>query len=259
MRPSVLIFAGHDPTGGAGIQADIQSISAQGCHPLPLISCLTVQDSHNVRAIFPVPLPQLHAQAQTLLADITPAAIKIGLLGSVEMVYCVAEIIKHLPPLPLVLDPVLAAGGGTALASAEICAAITQMLLPLTTVLTPNSPEARQLSGKQNLDSAAVQLIAAGCQQVLITGTHEDSVVVTNTLYDTYGMVQQNQWPRLIGTYHGSGCTLAAALAARLALGEHPSQASTQAQDYTWHSLTRAFTPGHGQAIPWRQLKTLAL
>jgi hydroxymethylpyrimidine/phosphomethylpyrimidine kinase len=250
--PCVLVFSGHDPCGGAGIQADIQSISAQGCHPLPLITCLTVQDTRNVSALMPVSVAQLQAQARTLLADIRPAAVKIGLLGSAEMVYAVAEIVRQLPPLPLVLDPVLAAGGGTALASAAVRAAMIATLLPLTTVLTPNSPEARALSDENDLTQAAARLCAWGCDSVLVTGAHEEGAIVRNTLYHAAGILQQKEWPRLPGEYHGSGCTLAAALAARLAQGETLADAAAQAQEYTWHSLARAFSPGHGQALPWR-------
>ena len=184
-------------------------------------------------------------------------AIKIGVLGSVENIAAIAEIVSDYPGVPLVLDPVLASGRGDELASDEMMHALTELLLPHTTLLTPNSMEARRLAesdddGEPSLAQCAERLIIAGCDHVLITGTHEATAQVVNTLYGKSGVVRSDSWPRLPGKYHGSGCTLASAIAAMLANGLALSDAAREAQEYTWQALAKAYRPGMGQFIPDR-------
>jgi len=145
----------------------------------------------------------------------------------------------------VVLDPVLASGRGDPLADAAVLAALREHLLPRTTVLTPNTFEAHALGG-------VAACLARGCEYVLLTGTHAETTEVVNTLHGAGGMVREDRWPRLPGSYHGSGCTLAAALAARLALGDAVPQAARAAQEFTWRALERGFKPGSGQHLPWR-------
>jgi hydroxymethylpyrimidine/phosphomethylpyrimidine kinase len=155
----------------------------------------------------------------------------------------------------VVLDPVLASGRGDALADAETMQVLRSALLPRTTVLTPNSLEARRLAGAApdaNLPECARTLAKLGCKYVLVTGTHETGAEVVNTLYSARGVVREDRWPRLPGSYHGSGCTLAAAIAALLAKGLEVERAVQQAQEYTWKALAAGFSPGHGQVIPNR-------
>jgi hydroxymethylpyrimidine/phosphomethylpyrimidine kinase len=158
-----------------------------------------------------------------------------------------------------VFDPVLASGRGDAFADEDAVAAMIELLLPLTDVLTPNSLEARRLAQELgaagDLPSCARLLIGAGCAHVLVTGTHEHSARVVNTLYGSHGPLRQDEWERLSGSYHGSGCTLASAIAAQLAWGQPLPEAVRAAQHYTWHSLAHGFRPGMGQYIPnrlWR-------
>lgn len=251
--PPVLVFAGSDPSGGAGIQADILALAATGCHALPVVTTVTVQDSCNVRALYPLTADQISAQARTVLADIPAAAVKIGLLGSVEAVVAVASVLREHPHLPVVLDPVLAAGGGHPLSDDPLQQALSEHLLPLTTLLTPNSPEARLLGADAELAVAARHLLARGCRYVLITGSHETGAAVCNTLYGADGEVLLTlTWPRLPAEYHGSGCTLAAAVAGYLAQGEDIRTAVRKAQRYTWESLKNAYFLGRGQALPDR-------
>lgn len=250
--PVVLCFSGHDPGGGAGIQADIETLHSLGCHACTVVTALTVQDTCDVRAVLPQAAERLVEQAELVMADLPVAAVKIGLLGSAELVTAVAGLIRRLAPVPVVLDPVLAAGGGSELASEELVRRIRRELLPLTTVLTPNSPEARRLTGESSLDRSAAVLLEAGCQQVLITGTHEDDgEPVVNRLYGTDSSVSW-QWPRLPHCYHGSGCTLAAALAGYLALGMSVREAAAAAQAFTWSALAAGWALGHGQHLPAR-------
>jgi len=187
------------------------------------------------------------------------AAFKIGLVGSIENVAAIAEIVSDYPDVPLVFDPVLASGRGDELATEDMISAMCELLLPQTTILTPNSREARRLAqtdGEEEeeltLPGAAEKLIGLGCEYVLITGTHENTPKVVNTLYGQEGVVRSDSWERLAGSYHGSGCTLAAAIAATLANGIELPQAVHEAQEYTWQTLNAGFRPGMGQYIPDR-------
>ena len=273
--PLVLTFAGSDPTGGAGIQADIITIASLGCHPLSVVTAVTVQDSERVSAFMAVDPEWLEDQARQVLEDMTIGAFKIGMVGSVENVAAIAEIVSDYPDIPLVLDPVLASANGDDLANDEIIAAMRELLIPQTTVLTPNSLEARRLADISGLDDPALRdcalhLLTHGCEYVLITGTHENTAQVVNSLYGPVaftekdeddrgsedqvevGLVRSDAWTRLPGSYHGSGCTLASAIAAMLANGQDVPTAVREAQEYTWNALKHAFRPGMGQYIPDR-------
>ena len=186
------------------------------------------------------------------------AAFKIGLLGSVENVLAVAEIIADYPNIPVIFDPVLASGRGDELSGEEIISAMREMLLPQTTLLTPNAPEARRLAesdedeGEPSIEVCAQRLIEMGAQYVLITGTHENTPQVTNILYGPEGEIRRDTWERLPGSYHGSGCTLASAIAGCIAGGASIEDAVRDAQDYTWQTLANGFRAGMGQFIPDR-------
>ncbi|HWU84935.1 MAG TPA: hydroxymethylpyrimidine/phosphomethylpyrimidine kinase, partial [Rhodocyclaceae bacterium] len=221
----MLSFAASDPTGGAGIQADLLAIAGMGCHPLSVITALTVQDTTGVEDILAIDAGWVEDQARTLLEDMPVAAFKIGMLGSVENVSAIAEVVADYPDIPLIFDPVLASGRGDQLSNEEMIEAIIELLLPQTTILTPNSLEARRLaeldddSAVPDLPECAHRLLGAGCEYVLVTGTHENTAQVVNTLYGSHGVVRSDRWQRLPGSYHGSGCTLASAVAAALAQG----------------------------------------
>ena len=255
----VLAFAGSDPSGGAGLQADIMTLSSMGCHPLTVITALTVQDSAGVEGVLTVDADWVSDQARALLEDMPVAAFKIGLLGSVENIAAIAEILSDYPHIPLVLDPVLTSGRGDDLANEEMIVALSELLLPHTTILTPNSLEARRLVQDEDIEDddpdlaeSARRLIDAGAEYVLITGTHEATTMVVNTLYGESGIVRADSWERLPGSYHGSGCTLASAIAANLANGLDIEDAVRDAQEYTWQALANGFRPGMGQYLPDR-------
>jgi len=250
--PIILAIGGHDPTGGAGLQADIETIHSMGCRAISLVTCLTRQDSRNVISIHPQPYDEFNTQLRTLLNDIQPAAIKIGLIGDNALVPGIRDCLQT-AGLPVVLDPVLAAGGGTPVATNELIASITEHLLPETALVTPNRAEARRLSGYESMDDAARQLIADGTANVLITGADEaEGEQVNNRLY-LRNMTSRNWlWPRLPYSYHGSGCTLASACACGLARGTDVQQCVEAAQQFTWDSLNAASKPGQGQHLPTR-------
>ncbi len=250
-RPIVVSFSGHDPSGGAGIQADIETITSYHCHAASIITCLTEQDTKNIAEIMPQNAEHLRKQVKKLLNDLPVHAFKIGLIGSVDAVHVIYETIKNYPLIPVVLDPILAAGGGTNLANDDLLTAMRELLLPLTTVLTPNCLEARRLTKLETVEECGLKLLNLGCEYVLITGADEAIESVENRLFH----VQQSEiyhWAKLPATYHGSGCTLASSIASLLALGIEPMQAISDAQEYTWNSLKSGYRTGAGQMNPNR-------
>lgn len=251
-RPNVLCFSGHDPSGGAGVQADIETIISHQCHAASIITALTEQDSRNVKKLIPQPAEDIIRQAETLLSDFEIAAIKIGLIGHPQTALAIKHILLQYPRIPVVLDPVLAAGGGNDLASQPLIDVIVNDLLPLTSILTPNSEEARRLAAQTDLNDCGRLLQAKGADYVLITGTHENSELVHNRLFMPEQLNETFNWERLPHHYHGSGCTLASAIAALLAQGLDSFAAISEAQEYTWQSLAAAYQPGQGQHNPER-------
>lgn len=259
LPPIVMVFAASDPSGGAGLQADIMTLSSMGCHPLSVVTALTVQDSAGVEDVLAIDADWVADQARALLEDMSVSAFKVGMLGSVENIAAIAEIISDYPDIPLILDPVLSSGRGDELANEDMIAALRELLLPQTTLLTPNSIEARRLALDESneeddpdLAECARRLVGAGAEYVLITGTHEHTPQVVNSLYGENGLIRADAWERLPGSYHGSGCTLASAIAANLANGLELAEAVRDAQDYTWQALENGFRPGMGQYLPDR-------
>jgi hydroxymethylpyrimidine/phosphomethylpyrimidine kinase len=178
-------------------------------------------------------------------------------VGSVENCAAIAEVVSDYPDVPLILDPVLSSGRGDEMATEDMIEAMREMLIPQTTIITPNSLEARRLADdggdeERSLEDCAKRILEMGCEYVLITGTHENTPQVVNTLYGQQGVIRSDSWERLPGSYHGSGCTLASAIAATLANGLDIPEAVREAQEYTWQTLNAGFRPGMGQHIPDR-------
>jgi hydroxymethylpyrimidine/phosphomethylpyrimidine kinase len=245
MPPIVLTFAASDPTGGAGLQADLLTLAALGCHPLSVLTGLTVQDTTGVEHLEATAADLVTRQASRVLAETKVAAFKVGVVGSADNARAVAAIAAAHAQVPLVLDPVLASGRGDSLANDAVLKALLESLVPRATVVTPNSVEAARLGGAQ-------RLLELGCRYVLVTGTHEAGAEVTNRLYDSGGLVREDRWRRLPGSYHGSGCTLASAIAAQLAKGRDLPEAARAAQEFTWQALAAGFRSGAGQSLPNR-------
>ena len=254
-RPCVLVFAGSDPSGGAGIQADVQGVGAMGAHALTVITALTVQDNDRVFAVHPVPARWMQQQAQILIDKIDIAAIKIGIVGNLANAKIIAGVIALLrernPDLPVVLDPVLASGNGDEL-SRDNAASVIAPLIPLATLLTPNLPEAAALAkGERRSDGQVDALLQQGCQHVLLKGGHGVGEQVINRWY-TAGASRTWTFDRLPGAFHGSGCTLAAAIAGALACGLSMEEALDTAQQFCHHALEQSFAIADGQRIPYR-------
>jgi len=242
--PTVLVFSGLDPSGGAGMAADQMTVAAQGAHALPVVTALTVQDNNRVFEVVPVESALLLRQGRALAAAFLIGAVKIGIPGNRANAEAIAQLIAELraadPDLPVVLDPVLASGHGDVLTRGDAVQALAP-LLTLATVVTPNLGEAQALAPLRT-------------DGMLVTGGHGEGVEVINRWLDADGSAREWRWPRLAGEFHGSGCTLAAAIAARLALGEHLALALERAQAYTQQTLAQSFAIGPGQRIPQRHL-----
>lgn len=252
-KPVVLVIAGHDPSGGAGIQADIEAIAASGGHAMTVITSLTAQNTARVGGIHHQDPEDLREQLQLLLEDMPVHACKIGLVTEPGQIQIIEEILaEKLVGVPVVLDPVISAGSGHVFIENDVFAAIRDRLLPLAAVITPNSIEARGLSGRDDLDEAGSRLLETGAGAVLITGGHESGDEIVNSLYTVNRPPLRYAWERLPGTYHGSGCTLSSALAASLARGDDLQTAVGEAQDYTWHTLRHARRYGRRQLHPDR-------
>ncbi|MCH9799455.1 MAG: hydroxymethylpyrimidine/phosphomethylpyrimidine kinase [Betaproteobacteria bacterium] len=258
--PCVMTFSATDPSSGAGLQADMLTLASIGCHPLSVVTGVTVQDTVGVEGVMALDADWINDQARTILEDVQVSAFKLGLLGSVENIAVIAEIMADYPDVPLLIDPILTSGRGDDLTNEEMQAAMCELLFPQATLITPNSIDARRLAfydeGDEvkytSLEESAQRLLAMGTEYVLITGTHERSADVMNSLYGAEGLIKEYHWERLAGSYHGSGCTLTSAIAACMAHGLTVEEALQEAQEYTWQTLKNAFRPGMGQFIPDR-------
>jgi hydroxymethylpyrimidine/phosphomethylpyrimidine kinase len=250
--PVVLAISGHDPTGAAGVQADIEAVAQCGARCASLVTALTAQNTATFDAIFPQPIAVLRQAADVLLADMRFSACKIGLVGSPAIANFIADLLARMEPLPIVVDPVLRAGAGTRLADDETVEIYRQRLLPFCTVLTPNCAEARALAGCEDTAEAARRLCELGAANVLVTGADEATPGVVNILYASSGNTIRYEYDRIPGRFHGSGCTLSAALTAFLARGIEVEPAARLAQDYTHDALCRGRALGRGQLHPDR-------
>ncbi len=255
--PVVLVFSGHDPTAGAGVIADALALQAVGCHAAAVVTAVTVQDTSTAYRFQPVEVELIRDQAGALIADMPIAACKTGMLATPEAVATVVEVIAQLGDVPVVVDPVLAAGSGASLARGQLASALVNWLIPRATVITPNIAECLVLAEERTMDAkgAATRLLQGGCKHVLLTGTHADTPDVEHWLFGPEPGPRAYRCPRLPHDYHGSGCTLAAALAGYLAQGLTVPDAVDRAVSYTWRSLDGGYRIGRGQHIPDRRIR----
>ena len=248
-----MTFGGHDPSSGAGIQADALTVHALACHPVTVVTAVTVQNSQGILDYQLITPQSIFDQAEALLNDMDIAVIKTGMLGNDETVRIVSEISESLPGIPLVVDPVLASNTGQSLSTNKLVPALCEYLLPRATLTTPNIEECRILGRSKSIERCVDTLLKLGCPNILVTGTHDnDTTNVEHALFMTGGRSHRSSYPRLPGEYHGSGCTLAAAVSAFVALGLTIDQAVAKGLDYTWQTVSQAYKVGSGQFIPQR-------
>jgi hydroxymethylpyrimidine/phosphomethylpyrimidine kinase len=253
MHGRVLIIAGSDSGGGAGIQADIKTVTANGGFAATAITALTAQNTQEVRAIFPVPPAFIREQMLAVLEDIGADALKTGMLHDAPVIEAVAEVIvSHAPSLPLVVDPVMVAESGAQLLQGTAVQALCERLLPLASVITPNLPEAEVLLGERIPDTesarAAAQALRArfGCA-VLLKGGHLAGETITDVLVSAGGQEKLFEGERIVSrSTHGTGCTLASALAVQLAKGVELVEAVACARLYLREAISTAVPLGGG-------------
>jgi hydroxymethylpyrimidine/phosphomethylpyrimidine kinase len=252
-QPSItLTIAGSDSGGGAGIQADLKTFHARGVHGLSVVTAITSQNTRGVSAVHAVPLTHIRSQLAALFDDFPIAAVKTGMLGSAAITRLVAREMAARKPAWLVVDPVMIATSGARLLDEDAVEALTEELIPLADLLTPNLPEAEALLGHPiktaaQFDAAGEALLMLGAGAVLLKGGHAKGNEVVDRYYDARGVLELRH-PRLPREGHGTGCTLASAIAAELACGRSPRSAVRRAVAYVHRALQRGYRPGGGAA-----------
>ena len=246
--PIALTIAGSDSGGGAGVQADLKTFHARGVHGLSAIAAITSQNTRGVTAVHPVPLKHIRSQIAAVFDDFPVGAVKTGMLGDAATVRLVAREMAARQPAWLVVDPVMIATSGARLLDEDAIAVMVGELIPLADVLTPNLPEAEALLGypirsAKDCIRAGADLLAMGARSVLLKGGHGSGREVVDRFFDTRGVVELRH-PRLKLEAHGTGCTLASAVAAELAKGQSPRGAVRRAVAYVQRALARGYQPG---------------
>jgi hydroxymethylpyrimidine/phosphomethylpyrimidine kinase len=249
----VLIIAGSDSGGGAGIQADIKTVTALGGYAATAVTAITVQNTLGVTGVHVLTADLVEDQARAVLDDIGADAIKIGMLGDVAVVEAVARILASAPGVPAVIDPVMAAKGGAALLASDAGAALRDLLIPCASLLTPNAPEASAITGLEirttdDMRRAGEALLALGAEAVLMKGGHIDGPAVIDVLMTRTGETTF-EGPRIVTRHtHGTGCTLSSACATGLAQRLTLERAVARGWAYTAEAIRRApgFGAGHG-------------
>jgi hydroxymethylpyrimidine/phosphomethylpyrimidine kinase len=256
MIRNVLSIAGSDPSGGAGIQADLKAFSARGVYGMAALTALTAQNTQGVTGVHPVPPQFVAAQIEAIFADIRVDAVKIGMIANAAIAEAVADILLQHPDVPVVLDPVMIAKGGAALLAADAVDVLTRRLLPLATVLTPNLPEAAALlheseaKSREDMARQALALADLGPAAVLVKGGHLGGQQSPDVLASA-GILTWFEADRLpTKNTHGTGCTLSSAIAAEIAKGLPLPDAVASAKDYLANAVAAAgqlsVGSGHG-------------
>ncbi|MBF0269478.1 MAG: bifunctional hydroxymethylpyrimidine kinase/phosphomethylpyrimidine kinase [Alphaproteobacteria bacterium] len=252
MKGRVLIIAGSDSGGGAGIQADIKAVTALNAYAATAITAITVQNTLGVSDVFAIPTKVIQAQMEAVLSDIGADCLKTGMLSQSDVIETVASTIRHhAPHVPLVVDPVMVAKGGASLLAKEATMALIEELLPLASLITPNAPEAEALTGMKiespaDFGPVAERLAQMGAKAVLLKGGHVLGETVVDLLY-MGGKTQRFASPRIeSNNTHGTGCTLASSIAAGIAQGLALPQAVARARAYVWQAIATAPGYGHG-------------
>jgi len=252
--PVVLTITGFDPSCGAGVTADIKTIAAHGCYGTACITALTVQSTAGVQRVEPVSREFVRETLRELAADMPPAAVRIGMLGSADVVDAVAEFLDSTKPPNVVLDPIIKASSGAALLDDKGVQRLAKALLPLASVITPNIDEAATLTGLpvgdlEQMKAAARKLHQMGAQNVVITGAHLERAIDVLSVASPEGVFEQLEFvsDRVRSTStHGTGCAFATALAANLAQGRQLQYAIVLAKAYVTKAISRAFPLGKG-------------
>ncbi|MEC5215776.1 hydroxymethylpyrimidine/phosphomethylpyrimidine kinase [Actimicrobium sp. GrIS 1.19] len=257
--PLILTFGAADPIGAIGIQADLATFAAMGCHGLSVVTGLVIGDTTHIEDIEITEADTVADQARVVLEDMAVAAFKVGAVGSVENVSVIAEIVSDYPDIVLVLDPFVSAIPDDVQEIDDLLMAMRELLIPQSTLMVLSTVELARLaetwrepSADDTLDVDAMRVIELGCEFLLVTGTPCEMHEISNTLYSDAGVVRQDKWPRLPGTFTGAGSTLSAAIAALMANGLEAPEAVFEAQEFTNAALNGAQRLGMGKLVPDR-------
>lgn len=257
--PLILTFGATDPVGAIGIQADLASFAAMGCHGLSVITSILICDTARIEDSQVIDADWVADQARVVLEDMPVAAFKVGAVGSIENVSVIAEIVSDYPDIPLVLDPFISAMPDQGLDSEDLLIAMRELLIPQTTLLLMSAVELarfaetwREPSSEDMLALDAMRVIEMGCEYLFVTGTPSDAQDVSNTLFNDTGVVRQDNWQRISGSFSGAGATLSATIAAMLANGLDVPEAVFEAQEFTVASIANAQRMGMGKLVPDR-------
>ncbi|MEQ5790648.1 bifunctional hydroxymethylpyrimidine kinase/phosphomethylpyrimidine kinase [Muricauda sp. NFXS6] len=241
--PSVLAIAGFDGSGGAGIQADIKTISALGCYATTVLTALPIQNTQGVRKIYPIPVEAVGDQIAAVMDDIMPAAIKIGMVHTPELVQTITNTLKKYQEVPIVFDPVMVATSGHRLIEADTIDALVEQLLPIATIITPNMDEASLLAHMQvktleEMRTAGERIKELGCNSILMKGGHQETSKITSLFFDRKDKCHPFEVSKIAtNNTHGSGCTLSSAIASYLAQGKTLYEAVDLGQRYVHHAI----------------------
>ncbi|RUA16044.1 MAG: bifunctional hydroxymethylpyrimidine kinase/phosphomethylpyrimidine kinase [Flavobacteriia bacterium] len=241
--PSVLAIAGFDGSGGAGIQADIKTISALGCYATTVLTALPVQNTQGVRKIYPIPIEAVADQIEAVMDDIMPAAIKIGMVHTPELVETIANTLEKYQEVPVVFDPVMVATSGHRLIEGDTIAALVKQLLPIATIITPNMDEAALLAKMdvgtlEEMRIAGAGIKAMGCHSILMKGGHQKTHQITSLFFDPNDQCHPFEVTKIkTNNTHGSGCTLSSAIASYLAQGKSLFDAVDLGQRYVHRAI----------------------
>ena len=261
--PLILSFNASDPVGAVGVQADLACFAAMGCHGLSVVTTILIGDTTRIEDSQVIDVDCVSDQARVVLEDMPVAAFKVGAVGSIENVSVIAEIVADYPDIPLILDPFLSALPDRGEDSEDLLVAIRELLIPQTTVLVTSSVELGRLAETwreptidDTLTADAMRIIDLGCEYLFVTGTPSDVHDVANTLFSDSGVVRQDNWQRISGSFTGAGTTLSATIAALLANGMEVPEAIFEAQEFTVAALTNAHRLGMGKLVPDRYFWT---
>jgi hydroxymethylpyrimidine/phosphomethylpyrimidine kinase len=258
--PLILTFGAADPIGAIGIQADLASFAAMGCHGLSVITSILIADTARIEDMQIIDADWVADQARVVLEDMPVAAFKVGAVGSIETVSAIAEIVSDYPDIPLILDPFISSMPDQGQDSEDMLIAIRELLIPQTTLILASAVELARFAetwrepsaGDDTMAVDAMRIIDMGCEYLFVTGTPGDVHEVANMLFDESGMLRRDTWPRLPGSFSGAGSTLSATIAAMLANGVDVPEAVFEAQEFTHAALSNAHRLGMGKLTPDR-------
>lgn len=247
--PVVLVIGGHDPTGGAGIQSDIETVTSLNCHAVSLITCLTSQNTKEFLISDPVNPDTFFSQGKALISDVNIDVIKIGAVGSSKIVEKINDLLTLMKNSPVIVDPIIRSSSGGILTNKKSLDALKSLIFPKSFLVTPNLEEAKSISGEENLDLVIENLLNLCTQYLLIKDVEKSKNLIVNNLYSKSKFIKHWENPRIEGKFHGTGCSLASSIACFMAKSRNIIESIDLAQKYTLKAIINSVKIGKGQKI----------